>query len=416
MGGALRTLVIAHGHPDFGIGGGELAAYTLFRALKDHRDVEDARFLAGTRAVSVAGAALQTNAVASLRPAEYLWRRRTAEWFTLEGDRRNEALESFRLFLRDAAPDIVFIHHYVHLGIEIVGEIRRTLPEARLMLTLHDYALICHNGGLMLKTGFARSLCEAAAPTACNACFPDRSPAAFASRADDLKHRLAAVDRFVSPSRFLRERHVAWGVSPDRIVVIGNGIEPLSVGANGAESEALRLGFFGQLRCEKGLDILLAALHRLSAKDRARVRLEVNGSRLEAQPGWYRELVRRLSEPLVAAGAVVWRGPYGREDLADRMGAVEAVAVPSVWWENSPMVIQEAFACGRPVIGSRIGGIAENVREGVDAILFETGASAALAAILSGLLADPHRLSEMAASIRAPMSASQMADAYLALM
>ena len=55
------------------------------------------------------------------------------------------------------------------------------------------------------------------------------------------------------------------------------------------------------------------------------------------------------------------------------MAEIDWVVVPSIWWENSPLVIQEAFLHGRPVICSDIGGMAEKVRHGVDGLHFRVG-------------------------------------------
>jgi len=63
---------------------------------------------------------------------------------------------------------------------------------------------------------------------------------------------------------------------------------------------------------------------------------------------------------------VQWVGPYQPDELRARMAAVDWVVVPSIWWENSPMVIQEAMVHGRPLLVSDIGGMREKVRDGVD--------------------------------------------------
>ncbi|WAJ27462.1 glycosyltransferase [Antarcticirhabdus aurantiaca] len=406
----MRALVVAHGHPDFGAGGGEIAAYGLFRALRAHPGVEAADFLART-----AEPRLVVGGVGRLRENEYLVRRDTADWLRLAAA-PDEARAGRRLpdLLAALRPDAVFVHHVAHLGLGLLGEIRASLPAARIVLTLHDFLGICAHRGLMVTAGEAPALCEAAAPERCRACLPSHPTSAFAERRRLVLAAFARADRFVAPSRFLAGRYRDWGLPLERLAVIANGTEPAEPLPLGS-GEPLRLGMFGQLRPEKGLHVLLAALHHLAGPERARLRLVVSGSRLEAQDGIYRELVRRLAEPLEGEGVLSWRGAYGRGELAARMAEIDLVAVPSTWWENAPLVIGEAFAHGRPVLAIRRGGMAEMVRDGVDGLLVDDGGAPAFAAAIRRFLADPELARGLARGIRPPPTPADMAETYLAL-
>ncbi|WP_152044609.1 glycosyltransferase [Aureimonas psammosilenae] len=401
----MRVLVIAHGHVAAGIGGGELAADNLFRALKSHPEVREARLLA-----RVSGEA--TGGIEEVAPSEHLWRRSTADWFWHEGE---GSLEPFRRFLGLTRPDAVFLHHFAHLGLDILPEIRRALPDARIVLTLHDFAALCHSGGVMTRPGFARVSCGDASPANCHRCFPDRPAEDFARRRAAILERLAHVDRFVSPSRFVKARHAGWGIDPARIAVIENGLEPMARLPRPLSDGRLHLGFFGQARAAKGLDLALAALHLLPSSERARLHFHIHASRLEAQPVWYRTLVERLREPLLREGCLSWPGAYARTEVAQRMAGLDFVVVPSTWEENAPFVIQEAFGAQVPVIGANHGGIAEKVRDGVDGLLFEPRDAKAFAALLSRLLAEPKLAERLAAGIRPPQTTEVMGQAYLAL-
>jgi len=70
--------------------------------------------------------------------------------------------------------------------------------------------------------------------------------------------------------------------------------------------------------------------------------------------------------------------------------------VPSIWWENSPVVIQEALRNRRPVICSDIGGMAEKVRDGVDGFHFAAGNPLALAALIRRMVEDRGLLEDVA--------------------
>ncbi|WP_431272710.1 glycosyltransferase [Dankookia sp. P2] len=84
------------------------------------------------------------------------------------------------------------------------------------------------------------------------------------------------------------------------------------------------------------------------------------------------------------------------------MRSVHAVLVPSIWWENSPLVIQEALLNRRPVICSDIGGMAEKVRNGLDGFHFQAGSAFSLAALLGGLASEPQRLLALQQSMAVP--------------
>jgi glycosyltransferase involved in cell wall biosynthesis len=94
---------------------------------------------------------------------------------------------------------------------------------------------------------------------------------------------------------------------------------------------------------------------------------------------------------------------------------VDAVIVPSIWWENSPVVIQEALQAGRPVICSNIGGMAEKVRPGLDGLHFAAGQPRSLARLLQSIANRPEMLDEIAATIRPPWTAEDALRAHLDL-
>jgi glycosyltransferase involved in cell wall biosynthesis len=84
------------------------------------------------------------------------------------------------------------------------------------------------------------------------------------------------------------------------------------------------------------------------------------------------------------------------------MAAIDWVVVPSIWWENSPLVIQEAFAHGRPVICSDIGGMAEKVTHGVNGLHFRAGDPRSLADVIRRAVEDPGLWDDLRAGIPAP--------------
>ena len=94
---------------------------------------------------------------------------------------------------------------------------------------------------------------------------------------------------------------------------------------------------------------------------------------------------------------------------------IDWVVVPSIWWENSPVVIEEAFCHGRPVISSDIGGMAEKVNDGIDGIHFKVGSPKQLANRIEAVVNGEYSWDELHENTRAPLSVPDSADAHLAL-
>ena len=406
-----RILVMAHAHPDFSLGGGELAAYNLFQAYRHNPQVEEAWFLGRVdRGRGVTGA------ISLRRANEYLWEQGIGDWHLLKAAHRESVLSGFADLLRALKPTVVHMHHYMHLGMECIRVIKQVDPSIRIYLTLHEYMAICRNNGQMIKTDGKR-LCSRATDEDCRMCFPRHSAEDFWLRRHFIGSHFDLVDGFVSPSKFLRQRYIDWGIAPERIVVIENGQpnEPALPPRQLREGESRnRFGFFGQITPYKGLDVLLGALGQLRRKERRNLALEVHGANLELQTVDYRERVEALRAPLIEEGVVQWVGPYQPHELRKRMAGVDWVVVPSIWWENSPMVIQEAFLCGRPLLVSDIGGMAEKVRHGVDGLHVATGNQVEWARALMLAATSPETWERLQAGIRRPLDHAECAREHLA--
>lgn len=406
----MKVLVVAHGHPDFSVGGAEMAAFNLFNALKTNRDVTEVTFLARTDHASISPGGISLR-----RAGEYLWRQDMGNWFKLQSAYPNTLHSTFRDFLREKAPDAVYIHHYANIGIEMLREVRTTLPNAFIALTLHEYIAICLRNGQMVKNGSKR-LCYRESLEDCTACFPEYSVQDFWLRKHYIQKHFEAANMFISPSEFLRQRYIDWGIPPEYLVVIENGqptFELSSVKAPRTQSRN-RFGFFGQVTEYKGVDLLLQAMHMMKPEIRRSMVVEIHGANLEMQGQWLQDLIEKMRNPLIAEGSLRWVGPYEPRELQRRMENVDWVLVPSIWWENSPMVIQEAFCLRKPVICSAIGGMAEKVRHNVDGLQFEARNPLALADCLSHALTTGLH-DKLASNIQQPISYRLYAEKYLEL-
>jgi hypothetical protein len=97
------------------------------------------------------------------------------------------------------------------------------------------------------------------------------------------------------------------------------------------------------------------------------------------------------------------------------MAQIDWVVMPSIWWENSPVVIQEAFHHRRPVICSDIGGMAEKVQHGINGLHFRVGSAEDLADRLTEAMTDTALWKELSAGCPEPLTAAACAAAHAAL-
>ncbi len=381
-----KVVYIAHGLPAFSPGGAELAAYHLARAMEAHGHYKPyllARVAGKDGHLGHHGSPLlrwQQDSITHLlinssSSYDYFYNTK------IDADNQDsDVFGAIREFLLAVRPDIVHFQHYIHIGMDLLSYIKSLLPDVRIVLTLHEYTAICANQGLMLKTD-ARQLCYQASIMECCNCFPYRRPHDFFLRERLFKSNFRAVDRFIAPSNFLKERYVSWGIDPQKILVIDNGrpVWERQDHTRMTSGHAFSVAFFGQLAFHKGWEVFFKAAQeymRIKAQSRSarvilpEIRFSLYGSR-HSLPGG---LIEQLERYLEATRSVVCdHGAYEMTHMPDLLSKVDCVVLPSIWWENSQLVIQEAFMAGVPVICSNIGGMAEKVTDRGNGLHFAVG-------------------------------------------
>ncbi|MBN1008309.1 glycosyltransferase family 4 protein [Amphritea pacifica] len=406
-----RILVISHGHPDFSLGGAEIAAYNLFNAYQQHPDVEDSWFLA--RADRGRGA---TGQIRKRRENEYLWEQGIGDWHLLKAEQQQSLTTWFTDLIQALKPTIVHMHHYAHMGIEFIRVIKQINPEIRIFFTIHEYMAICKHNGQMVKTGEGHKLCSSESYDECHQCYPQHTAEDFWLRKHYIKSHFDLIEGFISPSEFLRQRYIQWGIDESKIIVIENGqqdIETLPPRELADGETRNRFAYFGQVNPYKGIDVLLQALLSLKKKQRKKLVVEIHGANLEQQTGEFQEKVKEMASKLIEEGCLRWVGPYRPDEQMKRMQSIDWVIVPSIWWENSPMVIQEAFVAGRPLIVSDIGGMAEKVRDGVDGVHFSAGNPVDLGIKLLNLSGNSEVWDNLRSGIEKPINYQECALKHL---
>lgn len=304
------------------------------------------------------------------------------------------AAERLAAFLPRVKPDVAHLHNIAyHLTPSVVAALAAARVPAVMML--HDYNLLCPNH-YFYSRGEPCFRCANGDYVACvtRRCVKGRfGPSAVAYYAHLVARRRKVyreLARVIAPSRWLRERVVAAGFDADRVVCLPPAIDV-------AETHARRRGAYflyaGRLAPEKGVEVLVAAAG-LAVPD---VRLRVAG----AGPA---ELNLREMVEKYAPRKVEFLGRLEPPALAPLMAAARAVVVPSVWPENTPAVILEAYAAGAAVVASRCGGIPEMVTDGAEGFLFEAGDVHELALILNRLTADARLAGRLGAAGRARLA------------
>ncbi|MDP5029224.1 glycosyltransferase family 4 protein, partial [Paraglaciecola sp.] len=373
-----KILIISHAHPELSKGGAEVASWNLFQSLKEAG--HECLYLARSENLSHGGSTFSVR-----QQDQIMLHTSITDWFCLSSSNTKHLFDDLGELVKEFSPDIMHVHHYAHIGIEIFTALKRAAPQAKLIFTLHEYMAICMHNGQMVKNNSLK-LCFKESPADCNRCFPERSPADFFLRKQYILDQFASVDEFISPSQFLADRYIDWGIPKNKMHVIENilpSFEKLLPRPLGTEKKRGRLAFFGQLNLYKGIDILLQALALLPEDIKAHIHLDIHGANLELQSQAFQDKVTLLLEDVQEL--VTMRGAYESEQLPILMQETDWVIIPSIWWENAPVVIQEAIALGRPLIGSNIGGMKEKI-EGIAGLTFQVKSPASLAnAILEAI-------------------------------
>lgn len=373
-------------HPKVVPGGAQQCAYDLFLNLRKYSDL---------RVCFIGATSPQTNL--HTKASAYLRKVPGAEdeyyFFTGEYDYfwhncvDSRAIKDLTLFLRKLEPRSVFLSHYMHIGIDLLGLLRFVLPEVHISVGLHEMLFACLADGQMVKKTNG-GLCSKAEPELCAMCFPHISADTFMARHKYNLHLLQMADSYIVPARHLGGVLVKeMGIDADRVHVINHPIDleryPAEApAADASDQKPIRFGFFGQFVDNKGIHVLLKAGDLLNRSQPLRpFQIVINGGNRNFASSDYQRMVDGLISDSHAwdHGEVVELGGYTHDELIRRMAGVDVVVVPSTWPEVFGLVVTEAFACYKPVIAASIGGLAERVQHGVDGFNFVARDSSDLA-------------------------------------
>lgn len=405
-----RLLMIAHGHPALSRGGGEHAAYALHRYFQRENGVESLFLAAGSEEHLAYG-----GSIGSIDDGQggrdLLIRRSGCHFFHPTSADLSDSGELAQL-IRQWQPDVVHLHHFIHVGLDLIIALRHWLPSSRLVLTLHEFLSICpYYGQLRRRDGLP---CEGPSIHSCQQCLPDRSATDLLLRDQLIRLALARVDHLISPSHYLARRLQQQGIGqpefmatmpmPEISVIdnlLGLAADPIPPDRS---IRMLRLGYFGQIMPSKGLDLILEALELVVRNGSGSIVLVIHGTDLQQLEHWPEDwqacrqaIFSRLDK---LHGHVVVHGPYAQSQIPQLMAEVDWVVMGSRWPENSPVVIQESLACGRPLLVPGFGGMAEKVQNDLQGLHYTPNSAVALADLIHRCMQDRQLQQVLAANCR----------------
>jgi glycosyltransferase involved in cell wall biosynthesis len=270
--------------------------------------------------------------------------------------------------------DVAHLHiYYGRLTAAILDPLRSWgIP---IVQSLHEYKLVCpvytmeRNGAICedCVTGSTLNLLR----HRCKGGSLARSAVVFAEHhAARLQGDVRKIDRFICVSDFQRDLLVRAGLPGDRISTLHNFVDPILLAPELMVPREDYFLYFGRIERLKGLPTLIDA----AAKTGLPLRIAGTGA-------WHDEMQNRIAD----LPNVSYLGFVSGEPLRRLVAGARAVVVPSEWYENCPMSVLEAKAVGTPVVGARIGGIPELVRDGLDGFLFTPGDGVDLARALEDI-------------------------------
>ncbi|MCB9834104.1 MAG: glycosyltransferase [Planctomycetes bacterium] len=363
------------------------------------------------------------------------------------------AEKAFTDYLDEVQPDVVHFQHMLGLSYTCVQEVKKR--KIACIFTLHDFWTMCPMGQRMCYTD--RALCDEIDFNKCGPCvfgpnwtwegdandagesapmtfqrrydqrfamtpglfarrpralahatmksighflgFDDRSEAGegesnhpFAVRFRRMRKALEHCDLLITPSAFLRDEFIRlFGVPADRIIHSLNGMTFDHVVAHPkSSSDIIRFGFVGSIIPTKGVHVLIEAAKKLHGRDGFRV--DVYG----APNRWTVAYEKELHESAEGFDKIVFHGRFDNKKIGRVLSNVDVLVVPSIWYENAPLTLNEAAMTRTPVLASDRGGMLEFVRDNRYGRNFRLGDPDDLAREMERLLDDPAQIPSLA--------------------
>jgi len=286
-----------------------------------------------------------------------------------------EARRRLNTILEKERPNIAHLHNIYHqISPSIIGVLKKN--KVKTIMTLHDYKLICPTYVMIDRNNVICDRCKGGRfyQAAVHRCMDGSLAHSSVLSMEAYLHRWLrsydGIDLYITPSRFLADLMSKNHVIRKPMFVLPNGVEPEEI--RPVESRDSHILFFGRVSREKGVETLIQAYESLDGK--IPLKIAGDGPLLDRLKSKYKN--------------VDFLGYQEKASIRKLIRDAAFVVVPSEWFENFPMAVLEAMSSGKPVIGSDIGGIPEQIDDGKSGLLFEAGNTSALAGQMKRLLFD----------------------------
>lgn len=393
----MRILLVIHGYPPRYNAGSEVYTQLLARGLAPRHEVrvftrQEDPFLARYSTHE------ETDSSDSRISLRVINNPENRDRYRHDGvDAKVEAL------LHEFDPDVVHVNHVSHLSTSLIQSIkRRGVP---IVFTLHDFWLMCPRGQFLMRNhesgGEPFVHCSGQEDRKCaQHCYShyfsgdtskqDSDIAAWTSwvaqRMAHVREMAGLVDRFIAPSMHLLARfRDEFGLPEDKLHYIDYGFDHRALtGRRRAVESDFVFGYIGTHIPAKGIHHLLQSFGAVKGN----ARLRIWGRTRDPYTSSLKRLASQL--PGNAASRIEWMGEYRNEDIvASVFDKIDAIVVPSIWEENSPLVIHEAQQVRVPVITADVGGMSEYVHHAVNGLLFRHRDRDDLTSKMQDLASDP---------------------------
>lgn len=329
----------------------------------------------------------------------------------------------FQSLLSAIQPDLIHITGFLNLSMAILDPIKKgAIPT---VFTATDYWCFCPKSNLLV---FDRSLCNTAEVKSCLSCLISLSSfyeqilkklrisplvltaiflglgkisgiknnlfvkAEFAlkERSYYILEKLKNLDLIITSTPHLQGFFLRAGFSPEKVMLSGYGLNLgwIKTHSSHFSEQPLRFGYIGMLAQLKGVNILIQSFNRLASSKRACLKIYGDDSHF---PLYAKKLKQRAHHN----PAISFPGTFSPEQLGEVLGGIDVLVVPSMWYENAPLIISEAFAAGVLVIESDVPGISMVVKDGVNGLLFPRGDEKDLTRCLEKFLYEPDLLTKL---------------------
>ncbi len=326
--------------------------------------------------------------------------------------RHPEVDKQFGDLLREVRPDIIHIGHLNHLSTSLVYEGHQyNIP---MVFTLHDYWLMCPRGQFIQQSGANKDslwpVCEGQENRKCAThCYSGCTSGATNTwhqqinyweawvneRMQHIREIVGLVDCFIAPSRYLYNRFVTDFKLPEEKMVYldyGFDLNRFAKPVQRVKEALFTFGYIGTHIPAKGIQLLIAAFRLIKEECQLRIWGRANQHTMSLQ-----SIIHSL--PRSVQHRIEWMGEYQNSHIIeDVFNKTDSIVVPSIWVENSPLVIHEALQARIPVITADVGGMAEYIHHEVNGLLFKHRDAQSLATQMQRLLANPALVAQLSAA------------------